>query len=85
VLQDVHKLQILALNTSAEENALHYFISSPSEKNFNIEIINSEGKMILSKAVTENNGTLDFSEFARGVYLLRVFDNANSAVRKFIY
>jgi hypothetical protein len=68
------KLTILSLNNSGDDNSVHYFISSSSGKPFTIEITDRIGKVIASKVSTDGIGTVDFSEFAHGIYLFRMFN-----------
>jgi hypothetical protein len=87
-VQSNSTLQIVALNPAGKgqaENSVQYFVSSSSGKPFNIEITDMIGKIVFSTTSTENNGTIDFSGFAHGIYLFRVSDDYGSSVRKFVY
>ena len=52
------------------------------ERNYNLMIINLEGKIIYQSVVEKSNTNIDLSEFAKGNYYLKVFNEENNLTKK---
>ena len=60
-------------------------IENPDLKIMNLELLNSEGKIILQKAVNQKEIALNFNPFAKGIYYLKLrLENGRVQTEKII-
>jgi hypothetical protein len=55
-----------------------FHISLPSQKTFMIEVVDNMGRVVLNQSNIENTTSLDLSDQASGVYLIRLIDAAGN-------
>ena len=54
------------------------------DKEFNAEIVDLNGRVVLTKTLNANNSTISLEKFESGIYALRIFNNEGQKVVKII-
>jgi hypothetical protein len=58
------------------------FIQNNDEgKTLNVELMNMSGKEVFKKTLTDKQEQFDMSEFANGIYFLRVYNTSNQLIQ----
>lgn len=72
---------VLDLSISLYPNPTTDFITLKVNKveNLSYQIFDSEGKIISTKGITENETSISFTEYANAIYLVKIFDNQNKS------
>lgn len=60
------------------------YVYIKSVEDIQIKVFSILGKKLTKTSIKKSNHTLDISNFAKGVYLLKISNNQNSTIRKFI-
>lgn len=79
------KVEIIFINKDAEDGSIDYLINTSGGKTFNMEVFDLLGKTVISQFNIESAGRIDIGKLTHGIYVCRVSDADNSAIKKFVY
>jgi hypothetical protein len=66
-------------------NPAHNTIEISASVNFHtVDVINFLGETVLSQSVVGNTANLDVSNFANGIYFIRIISDNGASVKKFV-
>lgn len=86
-IEAVDQLLEIQVFPNPAENEINLKIES-DKPNFNIQIVNIEGKTVLQKQMSNENeifqNTIDISQLTAGMYMMRVSDQKDISTKRFI-
>ena len=84
-INEFHKPNSISIYPNPSSDKLIIDFQSINDlKNITVSIYNIQGKLLLQQAIKQTQIEINISSFAKGVYIIKVYNDNNIMVSKFI-
>ncbi len=83
-LKEKHAEDIIAVYPNPSDGLFYLTMEKTNPENTSLEVFNSQGQLILEKAIVEIVTPLDLSEYKHGIYFLRLNTGKEVLIKKII-